>query len=1779
MDLPRLRLKRGQIKASVTLLEKWVDQKAQEAGGVDIEVRLKRLQKYEEQFEKVQSQVEAAVEVDDFDAEQTERLEFDERLTVLEAALMELKHSFDTSVALNDTHGGNISLDLVTSDLPQIDLPKFSGEYLEYPQFIDTFNALVHNVKSRGMTDIRRFGLLKSSLKGKALESIANIPMVAGNYPVALEILKERFYKQRLIFTSYVRRLWEVQKATNTVSLRQLCDTYSSLMKGLELIATPQQVACGIVIQLMLTKCDPKTMEEWEKVSATKDTLPTDSEFHEFLRKRCTQLEGVDYALRTASKAPQQLSPASQNRSKTRHANTSSTSHQKSQCPLCNGPHALVKCDQFLKATSKERYELVKKMDHCVRCLQHNKGHRGCKQKCDTCSRLHHILLHFDTPKDESSPESSSAKPPVTSSSNIAHVSMGNAGTVVSHANSSGVTQVPDPSCDMYTFLATAIAEFKTIDGNYVTLRILFDGGNQVNMISERARHLLGLAVSTTKYEIELTGINNSTVTLRKRVVVDMKSLSSDFKDTIVLMVHPRLKQTHPSQSFDVSAWNLPKDIQLADPHFYKSQDVDIVLSSHKVDCYTSAGNIPLGDNLPRLRETKLGWIVLGNLSLNMNSPPSVFTCAAFDNVPSVSHEPSLSHQLQKFWELESIVPSKSYSDSEEEIEKHFKTTHKRMPDGRFIVRLPFSRSPEILGKSKAIALKRLATIERKCRMDNSYGQQYTEFIDEYIQLGHCQEVTHPTSQAPHYYIPHFAVTNENSTTTRTRVVFDASCHTDSGISLNETLMVGPKLQDDLVIHLVRFRLKKYVVTGDVSKMYRQILVHPDDRRYQYILWKRPNETAPHVYELNTVTYGTACAPFLAVRCMQELALQDGSDLPIGQRVLCNNFYVDDMLAGADSLNEAYEIYEQVSTILKRGQMTIRKFQSNAPELLKKIPESDHGTYLQIGDTDVIKTLGLNWIPETDHFKYYYEISENVKLTRRSILSEILRLFDPLGLVQPVIVRAKIFMQRLYDNTTNWDDPLSPEDCQLWQQYREELKCIDQISVPRLVVDLQSYTKQDLKFELYGFCDASQKAYAACLYVRTLYPSGEARMNLLIAKTRVAPLKVVSLPRLELCSALLLTELYERMSPVLELDFEQKFLYTDSTITLRWISESPHKWTPFVATRVTKIQLATKDCEWRHIGGTSNPADMASRGGPPKDLANCDLWFHGPLFIRKQGPWPPSHLPQEDVPEVRKVATTLVATRNVDLVMQCKLMSFVPLIKHAVWPKIRRIFAYVAKFIHCARQKAKEKRELGNRTLQSANLIELDVSDITQGTLLIIRIVQHEHFHDEIKLLKSERQVSGMLHKLSVFYDPKSLVVRVGGRLHAAPELPFSEKHPCLLPPNHAVTKLLFMWYHNEKLHAGPTALLAFVREEFWPLNGKVIANQTVHSCIRCSRAKPVTLKQIMGELPEDRTTFSRPFQVCAVDFAGPFMVHYRLRGSRPTKAYLAIFVCFSSKAVHLELVEDLTVDAFLNCLQRFVNRRKAPERIWSDNATNFVAASRKLAEFKKFYFDESTQKGISTWCRDHKMITWSFIPPRSPHFNGLVEAAVKSAKYHLMRLSHIDTLTFPELNTVVIMVEGILNARPLTPLSCSPNDGQPLTPAHLLLGGPLIGTPEPELTITDADVPYKWRRTVAIKQEFWRKWSKEYLKTLQIKHKWTSETPNPQLNDLVLLVDRDIAPLKWRIGKICKLYPGRDNKIRVVDVETATGTYCRSITELCPIPRKKPLDSEPASVSSGPGC
>lgn len=533
-----LRQRRGNVKSLITKMESWEDTAAANASLAELEVKLRQLRKYEGQFDEIQQELEG-LDVSEF--ERSERIDFEEKLGNVEARLLE--HKNEHTVNLNETaNGGNITVDLSSSELPKMDLPKFSGEYLEYPQFYDTFENLVHNQRGRNMTPIRKFGLLKSCLSGAALDTIKNLPLTTDNYELALKLLNDRFMKKRLIFESNLRKLWDFPKATNTTTLRQLCDGYNSLVSGIQLVANDEQCADGFMIQLLLSKCDANTVKKWEEISAVKDDLPTMEEFLDFLTRRCIQLESVEYAMKPT------VSKDRSSSFKPRHTNTATASMK--SCPSCKENHDLDRCSKFLKLTPQERYEVVKNVDYCVKCVVLPREHGSCKVRCAHCKRGHNKLLHF---RRSSSPPKENPAPTNPPEQGPSFNTLLGATVNLSHSNSEinrtlPNQTVPDPSCDQYTFIATANIKVQTVDGNFVILRALLDGGSQLGLITEKARKLLGLKGLPTKSHIDLKGINNASTVLRKRVSIHIRSLYNEFTDSVVLMVHPNMQQCLPTQ-------------------------------------------------------------------------------------------------------------------------------------------------------------------------------------------------------------------------------------------------------------------------------------------------------------------------------------------------------------------------------------------------------------------------------------------------------------------------------------------------------------------------------------------------------------------------------------------------------------------------------------------------------------------------------------------------------------------------------------------------------------------------------------------------------------------------------------------------------------------------------------------------------------------------------------------------------------------------------------------------------------------------------------------------------------------------------------------------------------------------------------------------------------------------------------------------------------------------------------------------------------------------------
>ena len=311
----------------------------------------------------------------------------------------------------------------------------------------------------------------------------------------------------------------------------------------------------------------------------------------------------------------------------------------------------------------------------------------------------------------------------------------------------------------------------------------------------------------------------------------------------------------------------------------------------------------------------------------------------------------------------------------------------------------------------------------------------------------------------------------------------------------------------------------------------------------------------------------------------------------------------------------------------------------------------------------------------------------------------------------------------------------------------------------------------------------------------------------------------------------------------------------------------------------------------------------------------------------------------------------------------------------------------------------------------------------------------------------------------------------------------------------------------------------------------------------------------MMADLPSMRVQPHRPFSHVGMDYGGPFIVkEHRRRQSRTIKVYLALFVCMSVKAVHLEIVSDLTTDAFLAALDRFVSRRGIPSNVYSDCGTNYVGAARQL---RTLFRDAKVQQRISA----HLSCTWHFNPPAAPHFGGIWEAGIKSAKFHLKHAIGNQILTYEEFYTLIIRIEGILNSRPITPLSPDPHDLCALTPGHFLIGQPIQAIPDPDLIDVQINRLTRWQLIRQCHQSYWKRWSREYLSTLQSRHKWFNQSPNLKVNDMVIVEASSRPPTEWRLGRIVDIHPGPDNIVRVVSVHTQDGIYKRPVVKLVRLP------------------
>ncbi|XP_059616178.1 uncharacterized protein LOC132261395 [Phlebotomus argentipes] len=1615
--------------------------------------------------------------------------------------------------------------------LPQLKLPSFDGKYTDWPHFRDAFESAIHD--NDELMPNQKMQYLKMSLSGSAAEDVSHISISNENYEATWDRLKKRYGKKVHLVNAYIEQFMaQTQtKVENASDLQAANRKYRQIIDGLKALGEDCLSLDMWLIYLMKSNMSVKFRMKWEG-GRSSDALCKLDDFFDFLTEETDIMERASQSFKltsTEQKTSEQKTSNKQGKPgiKSHHTNAS-------KCPECNSNHPLHLCDKFKSLTLFEKRERMGIHHLCYNCMRTGHSVAKCQSKtsCQKCGKRHHTLLHspkMDPEPEEVAPSVPNAAPKASTSvvsqttNETQQTESGQPSTITTHHS----------AINRKALLPTAVVDIRDVHGNLQACRVLIDGGGECTLVAEACAQRLGLP--RTRAKIAVQGAGEVKVGFTKGMIV--MELSSRYepqnKIKVEAYVFEKVTSMLPSTDISASKWKHLECLQLADPHYKIPGKIDLILGAE----YAMAINLPQilkgepGEPVAQL--TIFGWVVGGPISGPLNSITSLHTrCEDLDDL------------LKRFWEVDnSNLEKKPILTAEESAcEEHFTKTHTRDDTGRYVVKLPFKEEHKPLGNSTTTALARFQSLERRLAKDPSLREQYEAFMAEYLSLRHMEPVIDrdPKPDDQVYYLPHQAVLRLSSETTKLRVVFDASATTrPSKPSLNDVLAIGPTRQEDLLVLLLRFRTYQVAMTADVEKMYRQIRVAEEDTDFQRIYWRSNPQEQLRSFRLLTVTYGTSCAPFLAVRVLHQIAHDYMKEYPEACRAILTSFYMDDLLCGAESVEQGKRLQAEIQEVLRKGHFSLRKWASNSCEVLEDIqPEMRAISPDEVmSESKAISALGLKWRPGKDEFSLVLEELPPAR-TKRDLCAATAKVFDPLGFISPVVINLKMMFQALWLASLEWDDQLPVEIAEAYNQVQAEFHVIQDVRVPR------GLPSESNIMEIHGFSDASERAYGAVVYVKGVDSSGNTKISIVIAKSRVAPLKPITIPRLELNAALLLAHLIAKVKEAVTDKQMKIYAWSDSTIVLQWLQESPRTWNTFVAHRVCAIQEILAPANWRHVPTASNPADCISRGVSPKELLDHHLWWHGPPWLGdSEEKWPENKTAKGKTGEERSSHATSLMTQ-IDADPLTHLLEVT-----SGYLRIIRFVAYWIKFFKNRRVEKKE-RQAGFLT----------VKELEEAKIRILRHIQRKAFPIEYKscgrgepLLKSSK-----LLKLAPFLDKDGLL-RVQGRLANA-EMSYATQHPIILPSDHKFVREMIIFTHEMNLHAGASILMTALRTRYWILGLRSLAKGITRKCVRCIKARPTTETPFMGDLPAARVQQHRAFYQSGCDFAGPIKIRAsKLRKAPIIKAYIAVFICMSTKAMHLEAVSDLTTDAFLAAQRRFSARRGHCHSIFCDNGTNFLGASgttrAERLQGVRAHRDRVTSEMAGNGTEFH------FIPSYSPTFGGLWERGVSNVKRHLRRAVGEYILTFEELSTVLAQIEACLNSRPLCAKSSDMEDLDPLTPGHFLVGHALNLTPDPDLLSSNPNRLSRWILLQRMVQDFWRRWQQKYVTTLQHRPKWYKKTRNLCVGDLVLLRDNTFKPTFWSMGRVLEIHPGRDEVVRVVTVKTQDGVQKRAVNTLAWLP------------------
>ena len=1609
-------------------------------------------------FETSTKEIKSAIELLDRKMKEKQRneqfeyeayLRSEARKEEMEAEELKLARKYQHELELEERKLEIAERKRVHAKLPDLQITKFQGNHLDWLRFWSIFKSQIDETE---LPEEAKFAYLKELLVSKVRSMVDKLPSDSRGYEKAKNMLLQRYGDTLEVVNAHVQQIMALPTihSTSRVKIHEFYDNLLVHVEALDTLGKLEQVRGNVRM----------TLDKLDGIRA--DLTRTDEKWKEW------DFNDLLEALRLWTERNPMLPSEKEGRhvqKEFKREKTFAAREQKSkQCVYCEiAGHKSSECQQVIN--TEERRRILSDRKLCFNCTgaQHRASECKSKSSCLICKRKHHTSI-CDRVKQSNSHSQ---------------------GQILTATNEKKVVHP---------------VVIINIEG--IKCRALLDTGSSSSYVSSTVVNM----IKKKPLRQEIKTIEMMLQRMEKKVdiyEVELKNLEGTFSlHSEVNGIERKVLLTLPNPHYErIIAKNKHLDgIDMNDNDGKEYIPVHVILGASdyaliKTSTPTRIGNL----GQPIAEKTKFGWIIMSP-GQDEEDTTLMYT--------RTTHE-----DYMEMCSLDVLGIEDRSEGNQSYVYDEFKEQLYQRDDGRYEVSLPWKPGHPELPSNRNVAEARFNSLMRKLDKQPGMLETYDEIIRNQIKEG-IVELAPAEIKGPVHYIPHKPVVRENAQSTKVRIVYDASAKEDKeSPSLNDCLEIGPPLQRKILDILTIIRFKPILLTGDIKQAFLQIFIRESERDVLRFIWVDDLESrVKTIYRVTRVLFGLGSSPFLLNGTLQQHFERYKYSHENCIKELSDGIYVDDIHIGGNNVAEVKEMKETAIKIFADGGFELHKWHCNSWKLDGEADMDCDSTFakekLNVRYYET-KLLGVKWDKDKDELSVVLPKLET-PVTKRSVLSTIAKIYDPLGLVSPATLTAKVIFRDICDRKLSWDAQLPTDLLKQWLKWMKTLP--NQVSISR---SISTEGTEITLIELHGFADASILGCCAVVYAVVRHGNLTSQ-SILVSKSRLSR-KNLTIPRLELVSCHMVTNLLDNIANTLEQYTITKQAWTDSTVCLYWL-KGIEQYKQFVSNRIRKIK--EKKIEFRYVPSGENPADIGSRG--TNNLQENGKWLQGPSWLKSQGEWPKNIviMPTEETETEKRMIKEIMRIT----VQKDKDLIDVLLKKKRFWKAIK-ILAWCRRFIN--------------------NCTKISKSDKLKGPL-----TRDEVEEQEIILIKKAQK--DVLDSESFITDSKRLNLRENAYGIFVCHGRIEGDYPIYLPYGHLVTESIVEYYHRQTLHGGVGLTMAKVREKFWVPKLRSLTKRVRKDCYGCKRFQvSVISAPPQGNLPRVRSEGTIPFQVIGLDFAGPIM--YRGKGSTEYKGYIILYTCSLTRGLHLEFLRSMSCEEFLISLKRFIAARGRPEVIYSDNAKTFIASSQWIKKLRK-------EEKLHDYLSQHE-VKWRFNLSRASWWGGWFERMISLVKQALYKVIGRAKLTFIEMQGVLLDIQIALNNRPLS--YCEDDIELPtLTPNILIFGKANYLFQEQPNEIMDKDLRKRAKYILRCKERLWIRWQTEYLRALRERHdcEYKGKENHLQIGDVVMVKGDEKNRGKWTLGVINSLIVDKNKVVRGAKLRTGKFDIERPIQFLYPL-------------------